>query len=115
MNLRLAAAFIAALALSACSDADWSQTMNSVGLGDSGEPEPIADAATAAPVAAPAPVATAGAAPAQTAQAEPNNAFCLAVARQDSERNAFDAETQQGVFTRSYRQCLTIFGAGTPQ
>ncbi|MBN9554859.1 MAG: hypothetical protein J0H61_09325 [Alphaproteobacteria bacterium] len=107
MKLRLAAALIAAFALSACSDADWSQTMNSVGLGDSGEAEPVADTA---PAATPAQVA-----PAQTAQAEPNNAFCLAVARQDSERNAFDAETQQGVFTRSYRQCLTIFGAGTPQ
>jgi hypothetical protein len=111
MTVRLAAVLVAALALSACSDADWSQTMNSVGLGDADEAMPVADAAT--PVAAPAPVATT--APAQTAQAEPNNAFCLAVARQDSERNAFDAETQEGVFTRSYRQCLTIFGAGTPQ
>ena len=105
MTLRLAAALVAALALSACTDADWSQSMNAVGLGDSSEPAPV-EAAAPAPIAA----------PAQTAQAEqPNNAFCLAVARQDSERNAFDAETQQGVFTRNYRQCLTIFGAGTPQ
>ena len=106
MTLRLAAALIAALALSACTDADWSRSMNSVGLGDSDTPEGVSDVTPPVPMAA----------PAQTAQAEQSgNAFCLAVARQDSERNAFDAETQQGVFTRNYRQCLTIFGAGTPQ
>jgi hypothetical protein len=104
MSLRLAAALTAALALSACTDADWSQSMSSVGLGDA--PEPVADVTPPVPVAA----------PAQTAQAgQSGNAFCLAVARQDSERNAFDAETREGIFNRNYRQCLTIFGAGTPQ
>jgi hypothetical protein len=106
MTLRLAAALTAALALSACTDADWSQSMNAVGLGDSGTQEGMSDVTPPVPVAA----------PAQTAQAEPSgNAFCAAVARQDSERNPFDAETQQGVFNRSYRQCLIIFGSGTPQ
>jgi len=102
MKIRLAVALAATFALSACSDSDWSRGMSFVGLDDN-EPAPVA-----AVKAAPAPV------PAQTAQAAPaagNNAFCAAVARQDSERNPFDAQTQQGVFTRSFQQCMTIFGS----
>ncbi|MBS0280492.1 MAG: hypothetical protein JSR25_04975 [Proteobacteria bacterium] len=99
MKIRLAVALAATFALSACSDSDWSRGMSFVGLDDN-EPAPVA-AAKAAPV------------PAQTARTAPaagNNAFCAAVARQDSERNPFDAPTQQGVFTRSFQQCMTIFG-----
>ena len=104
MKIRLAIALAATFALSACSDSDWSRGMSFVGLDDSPAAEPVT--AQAAPAQM----------PAQTAQATPpvgNNAFCAAVARQDSERNPFDAPTQQGVFTRSFQQCMTIFG--TPQ
>jgi hypothetical protein len=107
MKIRLAVALAATFALSACSDSDWSHGMSFVGLDDN---EPTPAIVKAAPVAAQA--------PAQTAQATPpagNNAFCAAVARQDSERNAFDAPTQQGVFTRSFQQCMTIFGNASPQ
>ena len=107
MKIRLAVALAATFALSACSDTDWSRGMSFVGLDDSQIAEPASPAvADAAPV------------PAQTAQATPaagGNAFCAAVARQDSERNAFDAPTQQGVFTRSFQQCMTIFGNASPQ
>jgi hypothetical protein len=103
MKIHLAAALAATFALSACSDSDWSRGMSFVGLDDN-EPAPAVAQAAPAPVAAQA--------PAQTAQAAPgNNAFCAAVARQDSERNPFDAATQQGVFTRSFQQCMTIFGS----
>jgi hypothetical protein len=108
MKIRLAFALAATFALSACSDSDWSRGMSFVGLDDNQAaeaPPPVA--------AAPAPVA------AQTAQAAPaaadGKAFCAAVARQDSERNVFDAPTQQGVFTRSFQQCMTIFGNASPQ
>jgi hypothetical protein len=107
MKIHLALAIAATFALSACSDSDWSRGMSFVGLDDA---EPAPQAVAAAP--APTPV------PAQTAQAVPaagNNAFCAAVARQDSERNPFDAPTQQGVFTRSFQQCMTIFGSASPQ
>ncbi|HEY4273962.1 MAG TPA: hypothetical protein VGM68_00640 [Rhizomicrobium sp.] len=106
MTLRLAAALTAALALSACTDADWSHSMNAVGLGDSDTPEGVSEITPPAPVAA----------PAQTAQAEQSGtAFCAAVARQDSERGAFDTETREGIFNRNYRQCLSIFGTGAAQ
>ena len=107
MKLRLAIALAAAFALSACSDSDWSRGMSFVGLDDN---EPALVAAQAAPVVAQVPAQTAQAAPAPG-----NNAFCAAVARQDSERNPFDAPTQQGVFTRSFQQCMTIFGNASPQ
>jgi len=114
MKLRIAAVLATAFALSACSDADWSQSMSFVGLDDSDQaaPQPVAQAA-------PQPVAQLarppGAQPAQTAQAMTPNPFCSAVAKQDSEGNDFDAATQQGVFVRSYTQCVTIFGNATPQ
>jgi len=105
MKIQLAVALAAAFTLSACSDNDWSRGMSFVGLDDNQTAQP---ASPAIAEAAPAPVST------QTAQAtQPagNNAFCAAVARQDSERNPFDAPTQQGVFTRSFQQCMTIFGS----
>ena len=107
MKIHLVVAFAAVFALSACSDGDWSRGMSFVGLDDKEAASPV--------VAEAAPVSTQM--PAQTAQAQPagNNAFCAAVARQDSERNPFDAATQQGVFTRSFQQCMTIFGSATPQ
>jgi hypothetical protein len=112
MKIRLALALAASFALSACSDTDWSRSMNFVGLDDSENAEPAPDVAQAAP----APMAqTVPAQTAQAAQAPGGNAFCAAVARQDSERNAFDATTQQGVFTRSFQQCVTIFGNVSPQ
>lgn len=107
MKIRLALALAASFALTACSDSDWSRGMSFVGLDDNEAATPVAAAQPA-----PAPM------PAQTAQAAPaagNNAFCAAVARQDSERSPFDAPTQQGVFTRSFQQCMTIFGSATPQ
>ena len=104
MKIRLAIALAATFALSACSDSDWSHGMSFVGLDDSQAAEPVT--AQAAPAQMPAQTA-------QATQPAGNNAFCAAVARQDSERNPFDAPTQQGVFTRSFQQCMTIFG--TPQ
>jgi hypothetical protein len=114
MKLRIAAVLATALALSACSDADWSQSMNFVGLdnSDQAEAQPAAQA-TPQPVAQVTPPP--GAQPAQTAQAMTPNPFCSAVAKQDSESNDFDAATQQGVFVRSYTQCVTIFGNAPPQ
>ena len=101
MKIRLALALAASFALSACSDADWSRSMSFMGSDDTENAEP-----------APPVVAQAAPAPAQTGG---GNAFCAAVARQDSERNAFDAATQQGIFTRSFQQCVTIFGNASPQ
>jgi len=105
MKLRLALALAASFALSACSDTDWSRSMNFVGLDDTQDAQPVP----------PPMVAQAVPAPAQTTQAAGGNAFCAAVARQDSERGPFDAATQQGVFTRSFQQCVTIFGNVSPE
>ncbi len=107
MKLHLALAFAASFALSACSDTDWSRGMNFVGLDDTQDAQPAPPPMVAQAVPAPT--------PAQTAQAAGGNAFCAAVARQDSERGPFDAATQQGVFTRSFQQCVTIFGNGSPE
>lgn len=111
MKLRLVAVLAAAVSLSACTDADWSHTMSFIGVDDTTQrqaaPRPVARRAV------PAPAATA--APAQTAQVAGANPFCASVAKQDSERNAFDAATQQGVFVRSYQQCVTIFGNVAPE
>lgn len=109
MKIRLALALAATFALSACSDSDWSRGMSFVGLDDNQPARAVAKAAPA-PVAAQAPAQTA-----RAAQPTGNNAFCAAVARQDSERNPFDAPTQQGVFTRSFQQCMMIFGSASPQ
>jgi hypothetical protein len=112
MKLRIAAVLATAFALSACSDADWSNGMSFVGLDDTDQataqaaPQPVAQV-TPPPGAQPA--------PAQTAQAATPNSFCAAVAKQDAERNDFDATTQQGVYVRSYQQCVTIFGNAGPQ
>jgi hypothetical protein len=106
MKLRLIAAFAAAISLGACTDTDWSHTMSFVGVDDTSQAEPAPR-----PVAQAAPVAP----PAQTAQVAGVNPFCASVAKQDSERNAFDAATQQGVFVRSYQQCVTIFGNVAPE
>jgi len=107
MKLRHIAALAAAVSLSACTDADWSQTMSFVGVDDTSQAEPAPQ-----PVAR---VAAAPAAPARTTQAAGANPFCASVAKDDSERNAFDAATQQGVFVRSYQQCVAIFGNVTPE
>jgi pyruvate/2-oxoglutarate dehydrogenase complex dihydrolipoamide acyltransferase (E2) component len=116
MKLRIAAVFVTAFALSACSDADWSNSMSFAGLDDSDQAaaQPAAQAAPQ-PVAQVTPPPGAQPAPAQTAQAITANPFCSAVARQDAERNDFDAATQQGVYVRSYQQCVTIFGNSAPE
>jgi hypothetical protein len=112
MKLRIAAVLVTAFALSACTDADWSHNMSFIGLDDSDQaaaqpaPQPVAQV-TPPPGAQPA--------PAQTAQAMTPNPFCSAVAKQDAERNDFDATTQQGVYVRSYQQCVAIFGNAGPQ
>ena len=107
MNIRLALALAATLLLGACTDADWSHGMSFVGLDDATPAPTPKRVATPRPLAqaAPRPVA-----PAQTAQANGPNSFCAAVARQDAEGHAFDAQTQQGVYVRSYQQCVTVFG-----
>jgi hypothetical protein len=115
MKIRFALALAAASLLSACSDADWSHSMSFVGLDDSADnqAQPTADAAPqVATQTASAPVVQppgAQAAPAQTAQAGVNP-FCAAVAKQDADGQGFDAPTQQGIFVRSYQQCVTVFG-----
>jgi len=108
MKLRFIAVLAAAISLSACTDADWSHTMSFIGVDDTTQaaPAPRPVARRVAPIAA---------APAQPAQVAGVNPFCASVAKQDSERNAFDAATQQGVFVRSYQQCVTIFGNGAPE
>ena len=112
MKIRLALALAAAAVLSACTDADWSHSMSFIGLNDSADtaapeaeaaPQPVAQAAPQAMAQATAQV------PAQAAQGG-GNPFCAAVARQDAEGHGFDAATQQGIFTRSFRQCVTVFG-----
>ena len=107
MKLRLVAVLAAAVSLSACTDADWSHTMSFIGVDDTTQPAPRPVARRAMPAAT--------AAPAQTAQVAGANPFCASVAKQDSERNVFDAATQQGVFVRSYQQCVTIFGNVAPE
>ncbi len=99
MKLRLVTALAAAVSLSACTDADWSHTMSFIGVDDTTQPAPRPVAMRAMPAA---PVATAP--PAQTAQVAGANPFCPSVAKQDSERNAFHASTQQGGFVRTYQQ-----------
>jgi hypothetical protein len=111
MKLRIAAVLATAFALGACTDADWSHNMSFIGLDDQPAAEagsqPAARTAAATPAA---PVALP-----QGAQPAGLNPFCAAVAKQDSESNDFDATTQQGVFVRSYQQCVTIFGNAGPQ
>ena len=114
MKIRLALALAAASLLSACSDADWSRNMSFIGLDDKANDsaEPVAEAAPEAQSAPQAVAQTAAAqpaAPAQTAQAGVNP-FCAAVAKQDADGHGFDAATQQGMFVRSYQQCVTVFG-----
>jgi pyruvate/2-oxoglutarate dehydrogenase complex dihydrolipoamide acyltransferase (E2) component len=114
MKIRLALALAAASLLSACTDADWSRNMSFIGLTDTADNsvQPVAEATQPAAASAPRPMAqtaTAQAAPAQTAQAGVNP-FCAAVARQDADGHGFDAATQQGIFVRSYQQCVTVFG-----
>jgi hypothetical protein len=117
-------ALAACLALSACTDADWSRTMNFIGVSEGSGGPPPAQAR-----AMPARSAPGGAVPSQarTAEAEPRpaeppqviqpgvNPFCASVAKQDSEANDFDAPTQQRVFVQSYEQCVRIFGKVTPE
>ena len=105
MKIRFAFALAACCALCGCTDADWLHVMNFVGLDDT---RPMASRPAPKPVArtVPRPVAPA----AQTAQVNGVNPFCASVARQDSENNGFDAQTQQSVFVRSYQQCVSVFG-----
>jgi hypothetical protein len=77
-----------------CTDADWNHVMNFGGDQDTVS----ADRPTTAPAA----VAEAPSAPA-------NTDFCRSVATQDSARNDFDPQTQRTVFARSYAQCLTMY------
>ena len=107
MKIHVALALAAASLLSACSDADWSHNMSFIGLDDSATANVTTPDPAPRPMAqtAPRPVATA-----QTTQANGLNPFCGAVARQDTEGHGFDAATQQGVYVRSYQQCVTVFG-----
>jgi len=108
MKIRFALALGAAALLSACTDADWSRNMSFIGL-DDGRDQAVRPAAKAEPrpVAQAAPRPVAQAAP---VQANGVNPFCAAVARQDADGHGFDAQTQQGIFVRSYQQCVTVFG-----
>ena len=109
MKLSIIAALAAALALSACSDADWSHAMSFTGMNHADQDQDISQSDAEV---APTPVKTV-----QTpvAQAGQPNAFCESVAKQDSESNAFDAATQQRAFVSSYQQCVRIFGNAAPQ
>ena len=109
MKACLVLALGAAAILSACTDADWSRGMSFVGLDDASDAR-ARPVAKAAPVARTVPRPVAQMAPAQTAQANGLNPFCAAVARQDAEGHGFDAPTQQGIYVRSYQQCVTVFG-----
>ena len=91
---RLALALAASFALSACSDTDWSRSMNFVGLDDPQKAEP----------AQPPVVAQAVPSPAQPARASAVNPFCIPVSTQDSERNAFQPAPQAGVDGRDGRR-----------
>ena len=110
MKIHLALALAAASLLSACTDADWSRGMSFIGIDESAGTAPRRAQAAPRPAARPAPRPLAQAAPAQTAQANGANPFCAAVARQDADGHGFDAQTQQGMFVRSYQQCVTVFG-----
>lgn len=119
----------AGLALSACTDADWTRTMHYIGVSEgSGAPPPRPAQARTMPAGAmPARPAGTMATEARTAEAAPRpgepaqviqpgvNPFCASVARQDSEANGFDAPTQQRVFVQSYQQCVRVFGNAKPQ
>ncbi len=113
-------ALAATLALSACTDADWSRTMHYIGVSEGSGAPAQARAMPARPMAA-RPMAT-GARTAAARPAEPPqvvqpgvNPFCASVAKQDSESNDFDAPTQQRVFVQSYQQCVRVFGKVTPE
>ena len=108
MKIHFALALAAASVLSACTDADWSHGMSFIGLDDN------ADHAVR-PAAKPAPRPVAQTTPRPMAQAAPAqanglNPFCAAVAKQDADGHGFDAQTQQGIYVRSYQQCVTVFG-----
>ena len=110
MKLHLVLALAAASLLSACTDADWSHGMSFIGLNDSKDSVAAADATPQpAAQAASQTVAQVPVARAQTAQAGVNP-FCAAVAKQDADGHSFDATTQQGIYVRSYQQCVTVFG-----
>ena len=120
---------LACLALSACTDADWSRTMNFIGVSEGSGAPPPAGARTMQSKPMPAGTSTVGTVAAGTmvaprtaeAMSRPApgarpgvNPFCEAVARQDSQDNDFDPPTQQRVFAQSYGQCLRIFGNAKP-
>ena len=111
MKIRFVLGLAALSLLSACTDADWSRNMSFIGL-DDGSDQAVRPAAKAVPrpVAQTAPRPMAQAAPAPAAQANGANPFCAAVARQDADGHGFDAQTQQGIFVRSYQQCVMVFG-----
>jgi hypothetical protein len=122
------------LLLAGCTDADWSNTMASLGLGDSAPeqdmsaPQPAgsswlgtgaresgasrsgaATAAARAAAAAPARIAPARAAAGDgAAVTTANDELCRASASDDADRNAFDAETRQRVYRLRYAQCRTL-------
>ncbi len=109
MKSHIPAFLAAAVFLAGCTDQDWSHALTYVGVHNSERDMP-----EARPVPAAARPAPAQSAPVQAADAAPHlNAFCQAVAMQDSQRNDFDPPTQQRVLIQSYRQCVTIFGDAT--
>jgi hypothetical protein len=116
------------LLLAGCTDADWSNTMSTLGLGDSPSgmdmpaqaPQPdgsswlgtgaSGSAARAAPVTGtPAARASAASATGNAAAATAEtDALCRASATDDANRNAFDAATRQRVYQLRYAQCRTL-------
>ncbi len=86
--------------LAGCTDGDW-RRLTSFGSTDR---QDVAAAAEPMAVPAPAPAAPAGPGP---------NPFCLGVARGDTSGHGFDQATESRVATRSYSQCVALFGAET--
>lgn len=107
MKIRFALALAAVSLLSACTDADWSHGMSFIGLDDNTNQVRPAAKTAPRPMAQTTPRPMAQAAP---VQANGLNPFCAAVAKQDADGHGFDAQTQQGIYVRSYQQCVTVFG-----
>jgi hypothetical protein len=86
--------------LTGCTDADYEKGLGYFGLNEVGP----------APQEAPPHYAGEIISAPQRQIVEGKNPFCESAAKQDATANAFDQATKQRIFTRSYRQCVTMFG-----
>ena len=102
---RLALLAVVLPVLAGCSDGDWNNAMSYVGMG-----APSTADRSAGDIAVAQPPAQAQQASAAPGGASVPNAFCVGVAKQDATVTGFDPATQQKVATRSYQQCVAVFG-----